>query len=285
VRRSPVGPGLLALVLVFTVTSIATAQQRPLVTQDPEGVGAGRVLVEAGVSYAHQAFYPLSGLTGNLWQLPVIGFDIGVSSIADLQITGGPYNRLTITARQPAPLSDLVTATGETTHAVEDLQIGTKIRLAPETNARPAFGFRFSVRLPNAKHPSGLGQDTTDFSGSLLAGKTTAGVRVAGNFGFTIMSEPLDAAKQNDVLTYGLSLAHHVSRNTELLGEVNGRWSTRPGTAPIGTESRGIATLGARYAHGAARFDAAAFIGLEADDPTIGITVGWTYVVKAFSVP
>lgn len=78
-------------------------------------------------------------------------------------------------------------------------------------------------------------------SASRLAAKTIADVSVAGNFGFTIMSEPLNAAKQLDVLTYGLSLAHHVSRDMELLGEVNGRWSTRPGTAPIGTESRRIA--------------------------------------------
>src|ERR1700716_2794637 len=99
----------------------AAAQQRPLDTQDPETIGAGRVLIEGGISGAHGVMYPLSGLEGNLWQLPVLGVDVGVSSIADIQLTGGPYNSLSITSRQPAPLASLVTETGDSTHAVEDL--------------------------------------------------------------------------------------------------------------------------------------------------------------------
>src|SRR5882724_11150113 len=191
---------LLALVMFLTVRP-AAGQQRPLDTQDPEPVGAGRVMVESGVTYARDEFYPLSGLQGNLWQLPVLGFVVGLSTIADVQLTAGPYNRLDITDRRPAPLAGLVAATSQTTHAVEDIVIGTKIRLAPETLQRPSIGFQFRVRLPNAKHESGLGQDTTDFSASLLSGKTIASARVVANVGFTIMSEPLDAAKQNDVVT------------------------------------------------------------------------------------
>src|SRR6202043_251172 len=126
------------------------------------------------------------------------------------QLTGGPYTRLAIASRSTAPLANVVTATGDTTHAVEDLAIGAKIRLVPETAGRPGFGFRFSVRLPNAKHESGLGQDTTDFSASLLTGKAVGSPRVVANSGFTILSEPLDAAKQNDVVTYGLSLTRSI---------------------------------------------------------------------------
>jgi hypothetical protein len=277
----------LSLVVLFAVTNAASAaaQQRPLETQDPETIGTGHVLVEAGVSYARDAFYPLSGLEGSLWQLPVIGLNVGLSPIADLQITGGPYNLLSIADRRPAPLASLVTPTGGTTHAVEDLNIGTKIRLVPEAPGRPGFGFRFSVRLPNAKHESGLGQDTTDFSASLLAGKSIATLRVVGNVGFTIMSEPLDAAKQNDMLTYGLSLAHSIRHDVELVGDINGRWSTRNGVAPIGTESRGVVTLGGRYTRGSTRLDAAAFLGLTSIDPTIGAKIGVTYIFTAFSLP
>jgi hypothetical protein len=194
----------------------AAAQQQPLGTQDPEPIGTGRVLVESRVTYAHNEFYPLSGLQGNLWRLPVLGFVVGLSPIADFQLIGGPYNRLDISDRRPAPLAGLVTTTGETTHAVEDIIIGTKIRIVPEAERRPGVGFRFAVRLPNAKHESGMGQDTTDFSASLLAGKTVASVRVVGNAGCTIMSEPLDAAKQNDVVTMAsLWRARcHVRRNS-----------------------------------------------------------------------
>jgi hypothetical protein len=39
----------------------AFAQQRPLTTEDPEPIGAGRLLVEAGFDYARAATFPASG--------------------------------------------------------------------------------------------------------------------------------------------------------------------------------------------------------------------------------
>ena len=56
----------LALAL-FACAATAAAQQRPLDTQDPETIGAGRVLVEAGLSAAHDITYTQSGLKGTLW--------------------------------------------------------------------------------------------------------------------------------------------------------------------------------------------------------------------------
>src|SRR4029077_14941611 len=74
----------------------AMAQQRPLETQDPETIGAGRVLVEGWITAAQDVTFPQYGLKGDLRQLPVLGVNVGLSSIADLQITGGPYNYLSI---------------------------------------------------------------------------------------------------------------------------------------------------------------------------------------------
>lgn len=273
------------LALLFALARPSAAQQRPLVTEDPESIGAGRVLIESGIDFDHNEQYPLSGLKGNLWRVPTIGISVGISSIAELQIDGGPYDMLTITERNPAPLADLVTATGTSTHAVDDIMIGTKIRLVSEAASRPSFAFRFATRLPNAKHESGLGQDTTDFYASILSAKTVQSIRVVGNIGFGIMSEPLNAAKQNDVLTYGLSFARAMTTQTELVGELNGRISTRSGVAPIGTESRGILKLGGRYTRGPVRFDGGVFFGMTAIDPTIGLTAGVTYVFDAFKVP
>ena len=50
---------LLALAITLSVSGTSFAQQRPLVTEDPETVGAGRVLVEAGVDYARDVEYPV----------------------------------------------------------------------------------------------------------------------------------------------------------------------------------------------------------------------------------
>jgi hypothetical protein len=273
------------LVLCALSSTVAFAQQRPLDTQDPETIGAGRVLFEGGISSAHNQFYPLSGLKGDLWQLPILGLDFGVSSIADIQITAGPYDYLSISSRQPAPLAALVTATGESTHAVDDIMMGAKIRLLGETSARPSIGFRFATRLPNAKHQSGMGQDTTDFGASILLGKTVQSVRVVGNVGVTIMSSPLDSTQQNDVLVYGLSFARAMTSKAEIVGEVNGWASVRTGAAPVGTESRGKLKFGGRFTQGPVRLDAGVFFGLNTIDPTIGFTAGLTYVFNAFTIP
>jgi hypothetical protein len=53
-------PALLAVAMFFAVRP-AAGQQRPLDTQDPEPIGGGRVVVESGVTYAHDEFYSLSG--------------------------------------------------------------------------------------------------------------------------------------------------------------------------------------------------------------------------------
>src|SRR5438309_10707337 len=116
----------------------AHAQQRPLVTEDPEPIGAGRVLIEGGLDYAHDQQYPVSGLKGNLWRIPTIGVSVGLSSIAELQIDGGPFDRLSITERRPAPLSSLLTVTGNTAHGVEDIVIGTQLRLIAVGPGQPA---------------------------------------------------------------------------------------------------------------------------------------------------
>ncbi|HEY7289039.1 MAG TPA: hypothetical protein VH583_04310 [Vicinamibacterales bacterium] len=275
--------------LVSTVLLAAApavyAQQRPLVTEDPEPIGAGRVLIEGGLDVAHDQEYPVSGLTGNLVRFPTIGISVGLSSIAEFQIDGGLFDHLSITERRPAPLSDLVTATGNSTHDVSDTVIATKIRVLSEAPNRPAIGLRFATKLPNASNESGLGLDTTDFYISMLAAKTIQSVRFVGNVGVGILSDPTVGNRQNDVLTYGLSFARAITQAAEIVGELNGRASVRSGEAFPGTESRSILKLGGRYTTGMLRLDGGVFIGLTSVDPSIGITLGFTYVFNAFTVP
>jgi hypothetical protein len=277
--------GSTLIVMVLIASSSAFAQQRPLLTQDPETIGAGRVLIEGGVEHDADVYYPLSGLTGNLWRVPVVGVIVGVGSIAEVQLTGGPYDRLTVTGRQPAPLSSMTTFTGDTTSDVDDIILATKVRVAGETQSRPAFGLRFATRLPNAKHASGLGQDTIDFYATALVGKTFQSIRIVANMGLGIMPDPTRADRQNDVLLYGVSIARAVTGEIELVGEINGRLNTRSGDAPPGTESRGVIRAGARYTRGPARVDAALLLGVTTPDPALGFTVGFTYVFDAFKTP
>ena len=126
------------------------AQSRPLVTEDPETVPVGNILVEGGLDMWRDTYFPASGLRGNLWKVGTIGASFGVSSIAELQFDGGFYNRLTVTGRQPAPLGHLLDFTGDRTTDVDDLVVATKLRLMSEQPGRPSLGLRLATRLPNA---------------------------------------------------------------------------------------------------------------------------------------
>lgn len=267
------------------LASTAWAQQRPLVTEDPETIGAGRVLLETGFDFGSGQLFPASGLRGDLLRLPLIGTSVGLSSIAELQIDGGLRNRLAISERNPAPLASMVDAGGDSTSSVEDIVVATKIRVMAETGVRPSFGVRFATKLPNASNESGLGLDTTDFFVSALMGKTAESIRWVANVGLGILGDPTRGDQQNDVLTYGASVARAVAEGLELVGEINGWVDTRKGTAPPGTGSRGQVRVGGRYTRGSGRVDAAVLFGVADRDPSLGFAAGYTYVFNAFSVP
>jgi hypothetical protein len=272
--------------LMWALPDRAFAQQRPLVTEDPETIGAGRILLEGGLDYAHDADYPASGLEGNLLRALVVGVSVGLSSIAEVQIDGGFHNRLDITRRSPlAPLASMVNVSGNSTTSVEDFVIGTKVRVVSEGVSRPGIGVRFATKLPNASNESGLGLDTTDFFFSLLVAKTVQSVRVVGNGGVGILGDPTRGDRQNDVLIYGLSFARAITQRAELVGEVHGHASTREGEPPPGTGSSSILRFGARYTTGPVRADAALLVGLTSRDPGWGVTAGFTYVFNAFQIP
>lgn len=279
-------PALVSLALVATLSSVPVqAQQRPLITEDPESIGSGLVLVEGGVDYVAEQRYPVSGLEGHRLRVPTLGLSIGVSSIAEIQIDGISYQRLRVTRQSEAPLSSLVRVQGDTTSDMDDIVIGAKARVLSETSRRPAVALRFATRLPNASNESGLGLDTFDFSNALLVGKTIGSVRLVGNVGLMILSDPTQGDRQNDAIIYGLSWAQAMTETTEIVLEVNGHANIRPGKIPPGTDSRSSVRVGARYTRGSVRFDAALIGGLTSRDGTVGVTSGITWTFQGLEVP
>jgi len=273
------------LLMVLGCALPAFAQQRPLQTEDPETIGAGRILLESGVEYARDVPFPLSGLRGNLWVVPPIGVSIGVSSIAEIQIDGGLYQKLSITEKDPkAPLAHLLDLNGTTTSDVQDFSLGMKVRFLSETPGRPAMGLRFWTRLPNAENETGLGKDMQDFGASLVFGKTIQSVRFVGNVGMLILGNPTKEASQDDLLSYSLSVARAISAKGEIVGEFVGRANFANIVTP-GAEDRGLLRFGTRYTVNTVRIDAGVLIGLTPRDPEIGFTAGFTWVFNAFKVP
>ena len=274
------------VLIVLAAALPAAAQQRPLLTEDPETVGPGVILFEAGVDVQREILFPVSGLQGNLLRAPVLGISFGLSSIAELQIDGGFYQRLDVTSRRPAPLSSHLDFTGDRTTDVDDLVVATKLRFVSEAPGRPAIGLRLATRLPNAGNESGLGLDTTDFYASVLFGKTIESVRIVGNGGLAILSDPTRGDQQGDAMTYGISIARAVRQGIELVGEINGRYSpTNAQDTPPGTESRAAMRLGGRITRGPVRVDGGIIIGMTSRDPSFGFTTGLTWVFRGFRVP
>jgi hypothetical protein len=278
--------GLLLFVICYSVLVIpAFAQQRPLQTEDPETIGSGRILIEAGLDYNRDVYLPVSGLRGNVFTVPTLGVSLGVSSIAEIQMHIGGYQQMAITDRVPtAPFAHLLQLDGDTTDDLEDLHVGAKVRLLSETASRPAIATRFSTRLPNAGNESGLGKDMQDFETSVLFAKTVQSVRVVGNVGLLMIGNPTRPAAQDDLLFYNLSVARAVSDAAEVVGEFVGRANFARTTTP-GAEDRGLLRFGARYTYAGVRVDGGILLGLSPRDPEIGVTAGFTWVFNAVTIP
>jgi hypothetical protein len=118
----------------------------------------------------------------------------------------------------------------------------------------------------------------------ITAGKKLKGDRlnIFGNLGIGILETPLSNFSQNDVLLYGLAGVYQATDNVNLVGEVNGRHSTRK-RAPLGTEDFSEARIGAQIRALGVRWNAAGIFGLSKNSPKTGLALGITYDWDAFT--
>ena len=69
---------------------------------------------------------------------------------------------------------------------------------------------------------------------------------MVGNVGLLMIGNPTEAAAQDDLLFYNLSVARAVSAAAEVVGEFVGR-ANFANTVTPGAEDRGLLRFGARY--------------------------------------
>jgi hypothetical protein len=260
------------------------AQQRPLETQEPKILPPGTVSFQFGFDFLQDAKYPLSGLRGDLTSLGVIGLYTGLGEIVEFQMQGTVYNSLSINQRSATPLNLTLNSGGTATSDFGDLSLSTKILLVSEKKHFPALAFRPTVQLPNASAAKGLGLDSTQFYGTILAGKHFGKLNAFANAGLGILSNPVEAGVQNDVLVYGLGGIYPIWPAVNVASEVYGRWSTRESGAPLGTESQSLFRLGVQISGLGFRWDIGGVAGLAEKSPHSGITFGVTKEFRAFRV-
>jgi hypothetical protein len=277
-----------ALVSLMGLGLSAQAQQRPLLTEDVDIIPPGTVRIEAGIDFLQGAKFPVSGLTGDLTRVGVIGVSIGFAPNVEFQIEGVAQNFLSINSRSPSAIPLSLAAGANSTNDTGDFILWTKFKLRSETRRGPSLGFRFGVQLPNSNQARGIGLNATNAYGSILVGKKfgRAGrFNSFGNLGIAILTAPTQLFSQNDVLTYGAAGIYRINKQFSIAGEVNGRANTRPGSGPLGTESQSEARLGMQIRASGLRFDFAAIKGLTRFTHNTGVTVGVTYDTPSIFAP
>jgi hypothetical protein len=277
--------------VAFTVATLSlsiSAQQRPLITEDVDIIPPGTIRIEAGIDFLQGAKYTVSGLTGDLTRVGVIGFNVGLSPNVEFQIEGVAQNFLSINSRGPSAVPLSLDPSANSANDTGDFTLATKVKLRAETARGPSLGFRFGVQLPNSNQSRGIGLNQTNAFGSILVGKKfgrDGRLNTFGNLGLAILTAPTALFTQNDVITYGVAGIFRVNKQFSIAGEVNGRANTRPGDGPLGTESQAEARLGMQIRASGLRFDFAGIKGLTNFTHNSGVTIGVTYDTPSVFAP
>lgn len=277
-----------ACILILLSCTVASAQQRPLITEDVDIIPPGTIRIEAGIDFMQGAKYSVSGLNGDLTRVGVIGINFGMGPNVEFQIEGVAQNYLSINSRGFSAIPLELLPGANSTNDTGDFTLAAKFKLRSETRRGPSLGFRFGVQLPNSNEARGIGLNQTNAFGSILVGKKfgqDGRFNTFGNLGLAILTAPTELFTQNDVITYGLAGIFRINNQFSVAGEVNGRANTRPGNGPLGTESMAEARLGMQIRASGLRFDFAGIKGLTSFSPNSGFTVGVTYDTPAVFAP
>ncbi|NNE68151.1 MAG: hypothetical protein HKN33_16425 [Pyrinomonadaceae bacterium] len=271
------------MMLILPLAIPASAQMRPLITEDVDITPPGRIEIAAGTDFFQNARFPLSGLRGDLTRVGNIRVRTGYAGNVEVQMEGVIQNFLAIesqSATPPIPLN----IDPNSTNDYGDIKTTVKIKLRNESKNVPAIGYSLGFQIPNSDQSKGIGTNQIDLYTKVIMQKTFGGskgdprVKVYGNIGFGILNNPLENFSQNDVILYGLAGVYKVNNNVYVASEVNGRANTRSGGAPLGTESQGQFRIGTQVKASGLRFDTAAIFGLTKNSPDTGITIGVTYL-------
>lgn len=278
---------ILAAILIGAGVSAANAQDaesetpqaRPLITEDVEIIRPGTIRLQAGIGFQQDQDFSISGLNGDITKVGEIGIRIGVSPNVEMQIDGTVQQFLSINGSFRDSIVPLeLGAKSSDSQDVGDFTIATKIKFRNESKRLPALGIRFGFELPNTDQARGIGQNSTNVFADILVAKTVAGIRLFGSIGIGILESPAQTFAQNDVLRYGVAFRFPVTPRFRVVGEVNGRHSTR--SAPIGTEDRAEARVGVQFDAAGLKWDAAGTFGLTRWSPQTGLVFGVTYDIK-----
>jgi len=254
---------------------LALAQDRPLRTVDTETVPAGTLRTEIGFDFLQDVGFPVSGLRGDETSVGVLDLRMGVGKIVEVEVEGAIQNFLDVKSRGTSFVPNLSLTGVNSTHDTGDFTLATKIRILKNAGRRPGLAFKFGFIMPNSNQSRGIGTNTTNVFALVALEEQIRKLTVFGNLGLEILQAPNALFTQNDVLIYGGAFKYPILRNVNVVGEVNGLYSSRNiNNALIGTQSTGQARFGLQIAAGGFTWDLAGIRGLNKFDARSGFTFG-----------
>jgi len=278
-------PFFFSLFLCLFAALPLAAQDRPLRTPDAETVPPGTLRTETGFDFLQDDRIPFSALSGDLTSVGVLDLRLGVGSIVEVELQGTVRNFLNVKS-QGASFTPLHLSSNNSTSDVGDFSLWTKVRIFGEQKRRPGMAFRFGFEMPNSNQAKGIGTNTTNVFASVILEKHFGKLKVFGNAGIGILQAPLTTFSQNDVLIYGGAFVYSLHRRLNLVGEAQGRFSSRTiSKSLVGTESHSLARLGLQIFAGGFQWDVAGIAGLTKQDPKTGFTFGVSRDIHLFKVP
>jgi hypothetical protein len=231
----------------------------------------GDWLIGVGFSNAVGGTYPLSGYTGDLLSLGEITIGYGLGDRALVQLSGAAVQRLSIDA-ETEPAIPLDPASGGVTTDAGDFRISTAFTPIGSVVGFSA-GALVEVKLPNSDEKKGIGTNTTDVTLGLIGSWGADAWRGTGTVGIAILEAPVENFEQNDLVAYAFDVLLRASPRIRLALGLAGLANVRR-TAPLGTESRGAATMGAEWLAGAWRLDASLARGIVGNTPDWRLAAG-----------
>src|SRR5688572_18466473 len=128
---------LICLVILLLCAVAVHAQQRPLLTEDVDIIPPGTIRIEAGIDFLQGAKFPVSGITGDLTRVGVIGVNFGMGPNVEFQIEGVAQNVLSFNSRGPSAIPLSLDPGANSANDTGDFMISAKFKLRNETRRGP----------------------------------------------------------------------------------------------------------------------------------------------------
>jgi hypothetical protein len=263
---------LLALsTLALALAATATAQTRPLLTEQATTNPAGTLVFETGLDVIAGEPSYVTGVERSRWDGPLLRLVYSPADNVELDLEWvarvGVWGE---TGRGEIQSSDW-----------GDVTLRAKWRMVEGRDGRATLGARFGITLPETKfedeqfRPLGLGPNTLRMFAEGLLTKPVGRAEIHANAGLFLQDEIYRPHEQVDYLSFGLAVAWRLVPSLSAVAEVAGTTGRgSPGPSPL-SEAR----AGVRFGRGRARGDVALRRGLSRAAGTWGATAGLSWTI------